>query len=158
MNKATESYIRDLDSFFYGNNGWQAGFYQLVKDLDYKQASWKPSGERNSVWKIVKHVIFWKYSIQCNKNNKPLTSEEKQAGDWRDIPENPDENLWQKEILLLKQTHEDFKTLIINTGEELFDINNNDSNYIREVINHDSYHAGQIGLLRVLQGLKPIEY
>lgn len=154
----TAAFIKDMDSFFYGGNGWQAGLFQLVNDLNFIQASWKPSEGRNSIWKIVKHISFWKYSILCYKSGKPLSSEERKAGDWKEIPENPDEHLWKEELAYMESIHKQFKELIHNTGDELFDTDSDESNYIRENINHDSYHSGQIGLLRILQGLKPIQY
>lgn len=147
-----------MDSFFYGGNGWQAGLHQLVSDLNFKQASWKPSDERNSIWKIVKHVIFWKFAILSDSKGKPLSVEERRAGDWRNIPSEPTEELWQKEIEELKDTHEEFKEFVKNYGMELFNTENEDANYYRENLCHDSYHAGQIGLLRVLQGIPSIIY
>jgi len=147
-----------MDSFFYGGNGWQAGLYQLVKGLDFKQAVWKPSADRNSIWKIVKHVIFWKFAILSDSKGKPLSVEERREGDWRNIPDEPAEELWQNEVKKLKETHEEFKEFIKNFGPEIFNTKNDDANYFRENLCHDSYHAGQIGLLRVLQGIKAIKY
>lgn len=158
MDSALSSYLKDMDSFFYGGNGWQAGLYQLVSDLNFRQAEWKPYEERNSIWKIVKHTIFWKHSILSYKDGKPLSAKERQEGDWKDIPQNTSEELWRQEIKLLEETHLKMKEMIGKTGSELFNPENDDSNYIRENLNHDAYHAGQIGLLRILQGIKPIQY
>jgi len=153
-----KAHLKDLDSFFYGGNGWQAGLYQLVSDLNFEQAVWKPSNERNSIWKIIKHVIFWKFAILIDAKGKPLSVEERRAGDWRNIPEKPTEELWQNEIKELKDTHEEFKEFLKNFGMELFNTDNEDTNYFRENLCHDSYHSGQIGLLRVLQRITPIKY
>jgi len=153
-----DSCLKDMDSFFFGGNGWQAGLYQLVSDINSEQASWKPSDERNSIWKILMHINFWKYNIFAFTSGNDLSTEERQIGDWRNIPVNPTEELWQEELKLTKDTHEKLKALIVRSGSEIFNIENDDSNYIRENLNHDSYHAGQIGLLRVLQGIKPINY
>ena len=158
MDSALRAYLKDMDSFFYGGNGWQAGLYQLVSDLNYRQAEWLPGEGRNSIWKIVKHIIFWKYSILSYKNGNPLSASERQEGDWREIPQKTSEELWQLELKLLEETHLKMKEVIEKTGAELFNPENDDSDYIRENMNHDSYHAGQIGLIRVLQGIKPIQY
>jgi len=53
--------------------------------------------------------------------------------------------------------HEEFKAVINKFGVKLFDADDGTANFLRQIINHDSYHCGQIGLLRVMQGLKPIE-
>ncbi len=158
MENPVNAYQKDMDSFFYGGNGWQAGLYQLVSDLNFEQASWVPSPGRNSIWKIVKHVNFWKVAILSDSKGKPLTGEERQAGDWRNIPEKPSEELWKQEVIDLKNIHEEFKDYLKQFGTELFNPGNDDANFFRENINHDSYHAGQIGLLRILQGIQPIKY
>ena len=147
-----------MDTFFYGGNGWQAGLHQLVEDLNMEQAVWKPAEERNSIWKIVKHTIFWKFAILSDAQGKPLTTEQRREGDWRNIPDDPTEEKWLEEIKNLKKTHEEFKEFVKNYGAELFNLENEDANYIRENLLHDPYHAGQIGLLRILQGIPPIKY
>lgn len=147
-----------MDSFFYGGNGWQAGLYQLVTDLNMEQASWKPAEGRNSIWKILKHISFWKYAILTDAKGAPLSAEERRLGDWRNIPKKPTEEKWQSEIIYLRQTQEEFKEFVKSYGAELFNVKNDDANYIRENICHDPYHAGQIGLIRVLQGIPPIKY
>ncbi len=147
-----------MDSFFYGGNGWQAGLYQLVSDLKMEQAVWKPAEGRNSIWKILKHISFWKFAILSDAKGKPLSVEERREGDWRNVPEEPTEEKWQSEIINLRQTQEEFKEFVRSYGSELFNVKNDDANYIRENLCHDPYHAGQIGLIRVLQGIPPIKY
>lgn len=156
--KPLEAHLKDMDSFFYDGNGWQAGLYQLVSDINLGQAVWKPSDERNSIWKILKHITFWKFAILSDAKGKPLSVDERRAGDWRDIPDMPTEELWQTELKELKDTHEEFKEFLRNFGMELFNTENEEANYLRENLCHDPYHAGQIGLLRVLQGIPPIKY
>ena len=155
MNNALEAHIEDMDGFFYGGNIWQAGLFQLVEGLTLEQALWKPSEDRHCIWNVVKHIIFWKtYAIAyIRKTQKP----DYEKDNWSKLPDAPSVNDWQNELKLLKENHDEFKNLIRNFGAELFNTENKEANYIREIINHDSYHSGQIGLLRVMQGLKPIE-
>lgn len=152
------AYLRDMDSFFYGGNEWQPGLFEQVKDLNFEQAAWIPNNKRNSIWKIVKHTIFWKQYIFSAESGNPFSAEVRKTGNWMSIPELPDEENWQAEILLLEKTHIKMKTLIRKKGIELFNTRKEFSNYIRENISHDAYHAGQIGLLRVMQGIKPAKY
>ncbi|HRB00901.1 MAG TPA: DinB family protein [Ignavibacteria bacterium] len=158
IHNPVRAYLRDMDSFFYGGNGWQAGLFEQLKDLNFKQAVWRPDINRNSIWKIVKHTIFWKQYIFSEEEGKPFSSEERRSGNWMSIPEKPDEEKWQSELLLLEMTHKKMKSLIRKKDIELFNTRKEFSNYIREIISHDAYHAGQIGLVRVLQGIKPAKY
>ena len=100
------AYLRDMDSFFYGGNGWQAGLFEQIKDLNFKQAAWRPDNKRNSIWKIVKHTIFWKLYIFSEEEGKPFSSAERKAGNWMSIPEKPDEEKWQAELILLEAARE----------------------------------------------------
>ncbi|MBS1903995.1 MAG: DinB family protein [Bacteroidetes bacterium] len=149
------SYIFDLDKFFDGGNHWQAGLYQLIEPLTAEQALWKPAPDRHSIWEALLHVNFWKqYAIAY------LRGEEKpdaNAGNWAMPPAGATDADWQTELTRTRTLHEGLKTVIAALGENISDTESKPSNYIRQIICHDAYHAGQIGLLRVLQGLKPIE-
>ncbi|MBS1517426.1 MAG: hypothetical protein JSS91_05005 [Bacteroidetes bacterium] len=67
-------------------------------------------------------------------------------------------NCWQAEIVLPEKLHRKMKSLVRRKGTEIFNLKNSFSNYIREKISRDAYHAGQLGLLRVMQGLKAAVY
>lgn len=155
MNTPLEAHLKDMDSFFYGENRWQAGLYALIKDLTIEQVVWKPSPDRHCIWEVVKHVLFWK--LYATATFLEITKPDWETGNWAELPPSPSEKSWKLELENLKNSHEELKNVVKNFGDELFNIQNKRSNYIREMTNHDSYHAGQIGLLRVMQGLKPIE-
>lgn len=148
------SFIKDLDLYFYGPNFWQAGLYQQVADLNYQQALWKPSPERNCIWEIVLHLNSWKwFAVENLKGNKIESMKEH---NWPKIPENPDEEKWRAEVEKMKNLHEEFKELFKKADSDFFDAAKDISNYTREIIYHDCYHSGQIGLLRALQGIKAV--
>ncbi len=155
MNSPLEAHLKDMDSFFYGGNRWQAGLYQLIQDLTLEQVMWKPTVERHCIWEVVKHVHFWKTYAIAIYLDKPKPDWE--IGNWAKFPDPPSEKNWKQDLEALKTNHEELKTVVKNFGNELFNPENKRANYLREITNHDSYHSGQIGLLRVMQGLKPIE-
>ncbi|MGH2575916.1 MAG: DinB family protein [Ignavibacteria bacterium] len=152
--KAADAFIRDLDAYFYGPNFWQAGLYAQLKELIFEQALWKPSPERNCIWDIVRHLNSWKWFAVENLKGKRIESMKEY--NWVKLPENPDEQKWKADVEKLKNLHEEFKGLVKNADFSFFDPSNDMSNYTREVIYHNCYHAGQIGILRVMQGLKPV--
>jgi hypothetical protein len=146
--------LKDLDEFFYGPNFWQAGLYPQVKDLTVEQALWKPSADRHCIWEILQHINAWQwFAIEIIKGNKIESMKEY---NWVPLPENPDETKWKSEIEKAKQLHEEFKILVSNASPGLFDPSNENIAYYQQVIYHDCYHAGQIGLLRAMQGIKPV--
>lgn len=151
----TTTLLFDHDKFFTGGNHWQAGLYQLVEPLTAEQALWKPTPERHSIWDVLLHINFWKqYTIAyLNGTQKP----DADSGNWSAPPPDATASDWQKELARTKQLQEEIRSVISQMGEKIFDTDERSANYIRQIICHDAYHAGQIGLLRVMQGLKPIE-
>jgi hypothetical protein len=147
-------YLNDLDDFFYGPNFWQAGLYTQVKDLSLEQALWKPLPERHCIWEILQHINSWKwFAIESLKGN---TIESMKAYNWKTLPDNPDEPKWLSEIEKTKQLHEEFKILVSNSQPEMFEPSKEKKEYYQQVLYHDCYHTGQIGILRAMQGLKPV--
>ncbi len=151
----TEALIFDLDKFFDGGNHWQAGLYQLVEPLTLEQALWKPAPDRHSIWEALLHINFWKqFTIAYLRGEqKPDAT----AGNWAIPPQHATILDWQNELRRTRLLHEQLREVIANLGDGIVDTDSRPSNYVRQIICHDAYHAGQIGLLRVLQGLAPIE-
>jgi hypothetical protein len=147
-------FLKDLDEFFYGPNFWQAGLFAQVKDLTLEQALWKPSPDRHCIWDILLHVNSWKwFAVECLKGNKIESMKEI---NWTNIPEQPDETKWKNEIERTEKLHKEFKALIANASPEMFEPSRENMEYYQQVLYHDCYHTGQIGMLRALQGIKPI--
>jgi len=155
MAQLVDTFLFDLDKFFTGGNSWQAGLYQQIEGLTVDQATWKPAPDRHSIWDVLIHINFWKqYAIAAvRETDKP----DPEAGNWTLAPADADETNWKKELERTRRMHEELKAIAAERDEDLFDTEKKLSNYIRQLICHDAYHAGQIGLLRVMQGLKPIE-
>lgn len=147
-------YIKDLDAYFYGPNFWQAGLYQQVKDLSFEQALWKPSPERHCIWENVRHVSSWKwFALEIMKGKKVESMKEH---NWQSLPEVTNETSWKNEIERLKNDHEELKILVSNADESFLTPEKELSKYVREVIYHDCYHCGQIGVLRAMQRINPV--
>ena len=149
-----ELLFKDLDNFFYGPNFWQAGLYPQIKDLNRQQALWKPSPDRNCIWEILQHINAWKwFAVESIKGNEIKSMKE---FNWVPLPEMPDEEKWKAEIEKSKKLHEEFKALVSKASPELFNLSKENIEYYQQVIYHDCYHTGQIGLLRAMQGIKPV--
>lgn len=150
-----DAYLFDLDKFFEGGNHWQAGLFQLIEPLTAEQALWKPAPDRHSIWEALLHINFWKrYTIAAiTAAEKPDT----EHGNWTMPPEQATDDDWQQLVGSTRLLHEEFRAVIASQGEAIGNTNERLSNYARQLICHDAYHAGQIGLLRVMQGLRPIE-
>jgi hypothetical protein len=154
-----ELFVSDLDAMFYGPNRWQGGVWELIKDLSAEQAKWKPSENRPCIWEYVRHAAYWKYAATLVARNEVANDVEKPGSetDWKSLKDaSMDEAAWQNELKEVKSIHENFKKAVSELEPECFEKGNGKGDYVRGILYHDAYHGGQIGMLRVMQGIKHI--
>jgi hypothetical protein len=149
-----QSYLNDIDMFIRGENFWQASLLKQLEGMDFNQALYKPAPDRHCIWEIVRHISYWKYwAITYLKDNVKLNAKEE---NWKKLPDTLNEDTWQDEINKLKSLVEQCENIARLVGDELFVSDDEKIIFFRQLLYHDCYHTGQIGLLRVLQGLKPV--
>jgi hypothetical protein len=156
MEKLTpiQSYINDADLFITGSNFWQASQVKQLEGLSYEQALYRPGPERHCIWELVRHINYWKYwAITYAKDGVALDAKK---DNWAPLPEVQNEDSWQADVNKLKSLHEECKAAAEKIGGDLFTSTDKKIVFFRQLLYHDCYHTGQIGLLRVLQGLKPL--
>ena len=149
-----KSYINDLDLFITGNNFWQASQLKQLEGLNFEHALYRPAPDRHCIWELVRHINYWKYwAITYAKDGVALDAKEE---NWAPLPEALSEESWQEDVNKLKSLHNDCKKIAETIGNNLFESAEEKIVFFRQLLYHDCYHTGQIGLLRVLQGLKPL--
>ncbi len=128
---------------------WAAPWGKAVEGLTAKQAAWTPGAGRHSIWQIVNHMIFWReYTLRILAGEPKPSPEERERLNFP-APEQVTEEAW-------KATREKFAKSQWAIRDALSD----DKTPLDRVpyhIPHDSYHVGQIMLLRAMQGMPPIE-
>jgi len=149
------AYLNDLEQFTTGKNFWQASLLKQIEGLTMQQALYKPSPDRHGIWQIVRHIAYWKYwALTYLNENKKLNAKE---DNWAPMPEVQTEETWQEEIENLRKLNEDCISSAAKLGDEIFNSSDERIVFFRQLLYHDSYHTGQIGFLRAMQGLKPVE-
>jgi len=149
-----KSYINDLNMFVTGRNFWQVSLLKQLEGLDYKQALYKPAEDRHCVWELVRHISYWKHwAITYVKDGIALNAKE---DNWAPLPDVQSEEAWQDDINKLKSLNNECKKIAKGIGNELFESTEEKIVFFCQLLYHDCYHTGQIGLLRVMQGLKPL--
>ncbi len=149
------AFLNDCKKFFFGKNFWQAGLLEQVSTLKFEQALWKPAPDRHCIWEYLRHINFWKeWAIIYVKEGTKMNAKEK---NWAALPEKLDEENWQAEIEKTKLIHEHFTNVAESIGNKIYESKQESIIFFRQVLLHDSYHSGQIGLMRALQGIKAVE-
>ena len=149
------AYVNDFKLFSEGKNFWQASLIKQIEGLTMEQALYKPNPGRHGIWQIVRHIAYWKHwALTYLNENIPLDAK---ADNWALMPEVQTEETWIEEIQRLQKLNNDCITAAEGLGDELFTSTEEKVVFFRQLLYHDCYHTGQIGFLRAMQGIPPVE-
>ena len=156
MQVVTKIFLEQLDMHCHENE-WFASMDQSLHGVTAAEASWTNSDSSNSIWQIVNHLIFWNedviHRIKGTENpHKPKSNEETFGN-----PGNPeDEKEWKRTVQRLNEVMNQLKAAIAVLEDEKLKTLYAPNRYsierlLSNIMMHDSYHIGQIILLRKLQ-------
>lgn len=134
---------------------WQVSLSMAVDGLNALQAGWRAGEGRHTIWQTVRHVTHWKrYLLELWDGRRP-DPREWGARDW--AAAEGDEAAWQKDLRELKAVSQEIVLRVAELdvralGEPFADWGQPLAEALVNMGTHDIYHAGQIRLLRALQG------
>ncbi len=130
-----------------------------IRGVTARQAAWKPSPKRHSIWELVRHVTYWKYAVRRRLLNEKRGTFAVKGSNWFKAPSPANEEAWRKEVSLLSETHTSLRRAI--SGLTPRDLRKtpvggmaSTAKLIYGSAFHDVYHAGQIQLLKRLQNAR----
>jgi len=135
---------------------WYAGLLKSVDGLTAAQAAWKPAPDRNSIQQIVRHLTLWKEALLSDWDGKTPDYDQAEAGDWQ--PVSSDDAAWRADVNALEAvTRTLAERWALLSEEELLAVppgrKRPPLQLVFDLTSHDAFHAGQIRLLRRLQGV-----
>jgi uncharacterized damage-inducible protein DinB len=153
-----------LETFLAASPGWEhASFESLVGSLTGAQASWRRGPGRRSIWDYVRHMLHWRRCVLARLRGEPMPDVN---DNWPAAPEPDDaaelERAWRAEV-------DDYRRVTEGLIAAVRDLDADEPHphpalahlpHWMGVVGmqvHDSYHLGQIALLRAMQGLEPVE-
>ena len=128
-----------------------APWSKAVAGLTAEQAAWKPAGGHHSIWEIVLHMTYWREYELAKANGKTHDEEEIARRNWGTI-EDVSESAWSGSGGAVDR----FAELQMQIKTEMEE-SEAKAEILRCLLTHDTYHMGQIMLLRGLQGLKALD-
>ncbi len=144
--------------FGFDRENWHPALAQALDGVSAAQAAWRPEAANNSIHDIVVHLLHWKRSALGDFRELATSEafEAHAARDWR--REAADPAAWEEDVrelhavslaLIEKVAATDAAELASppEPGRQARAVN------LLNLATHDAYHAGQIRLLRVLQGV-----
>jgi hypothetical protein len=145
----------------YDRKSWHGPVLRgALRGVSAREAAWRPAPGRHNVWELAVHAAYWKYSV--TRRLRRLHGEETRfplpGSDWFERPQGaPDEHAWKADLHLLGDMHRDLAHEVARlTGDDLSRIPDGSRTPVVDLVlgvaAHDLYHAGQIQLLKRLQG------
>jgi len=135
-------------------------FDSAVKNLPAKLRGMRPEGAEHSPWELLEHMRIAQWDILEFSLNPRHKSPEFPRGYWPRAAAPPNEKAWEKSVASFRKDLEAFCDLVTDETTDLFArIPHGDGQTILwEALlaaDHNSYHLGQLVLVRRLLGAWP---
>lgn len=142
----------------YAENGWFVSVRNALDGVTAEQADWSPDGADNSIWETLTHVTY--YNNAYLQRFKGIEFEYEISTNDESFKRSafPSEDEWKKVVDDFDAVMKEFRDLLWSADETKFDQLVSDENprkwsaLIADINAHNAYHAGQILLIRKLQG------
>ncbi len=125
-----------------------------IRRVTEEEAVWRPAPGRNSVWELVVHAAYWKYAVRRRLTGEKRGSFPLAGSNFfrRPMPGRS----WRDDVALLDDEHGKLREVIAalpaaQLPRRAAGTRHTAARTIYGVAAHDTYHAGQIRLLRALQ-------
>ena len=140
-----------------GVKPWHGGASVLgaLRGLSPEVASWKPHPDRHSIWALALHVAYWNYAVRRRITGEERGSFPRSPSNFPNVPE-ATKAAWNEDRRLVKEQHELLvEVLKAFDSSRLDDYAGSDTkttyaDLITGIVLHDTYHAGQIVMMKRL--------
>jgi hypothetical protein len=123
---------------------------QSLKGVTARQAAWRPGPRRHNIWEFTLHAAYWKYTVRRRLLGEKRGSFALEGSNFFAAPKSPTEAAWREARALLEREHNALVAAVADPRNSR--TVERKANALYGVAFHDIYHAGQIRLLRRLQG------
>jgi uncharacterized damage-inducible protein DinB len=155
MNKQIKELLRLLDEG-YDTPTWHGpNLRAAVSRVTAREALWRPGRGRHNIWEIAIHAAYWKYTVRRRLLGEKRGSFVMKGSNWFPSPARADEEAWRATLALLKEEHRKLRAAVARIPPSQLHRRMKRSKWtaaqsINGVAFHDTYHAGQIQLLKRL--------
>lgn len=153
-----------FDRLFPEQPGWEHGTcMSMLRPLTVEQALWRARPDGRCIWEIVRHMQHWRRFVAARLAHEHNV---KPGDGWPSLPQTEDDTelarLWAEELDGLERTQHKLREhmLALDPSEPFpHEMLAHEPHWVAGlgVQIHDSYHLGQIALLRGLQGLPAVD-
>lgn len=134
-----------------------AGWKSAVKDFPAAHRGTRPPGSPHSAWELLEHIRLAQFDILEFSRNPKHTSPPWPQGYWPKVPAPPSAAAWEKSVKQIETDQRAMQKLVENPKTDLLAKipHGSGQTVLRELLlvaDHNSYHLGQLVLVRKLLG------
>jgi hypothetical protein len=127
-----------------------------LRGITFAEAVWRPAEGRNTVWELVVHAAYGKYLVahRIDPDVEPFPRRLRRS--WWPEPAGQGPKEWKDDLRLLDACHETLRSTVGHASASALRKKSSTASRFeleREVVGvalHDTYHGGQIRLIRKL--------
>lgn len=137
--------------------GAHANVSHILEDLDWQLAGQRVTGSPHTIWQILNHLIYWQdFSLQLLNGEEPSIPDHA-VDSWPGGDQPTDAAEWEEGVQnFLAGTQKAIQDASTDAELEVpFRPGRSRDEVLGMVIGHNSYHLGQIVLLRQMLGSWP---
>lgn len=141
-----------------GMRSWFGGATPLgsLRGVSPKEAAWKPSPKRHSIWELTLHIAYWKYAVRRVLDSLPAGGFPRSPANWPKVGVVADLRAWTQTRGVLRSEQQALVASIRKIDPQRLDQKTKEHGAYRYidllfgVVQHDTYHTAQIQLLKRL--------
>lgn len=151
--------LRQMDEAFNARSWHGTNLRGSLRGLTESVAAWRPAASRHNIWEIALHTAYWKYAVRRRLLGLTRGSFPVKGSNWFGSDATPQIGSFAAVVTLLESEHRALREAVANLRDadlERMPPSRTTTNLtlITGIIAHDLYHAGQIQMLKRLQGKK----
>jgi hypothetical protein len=128
-----------------------------VRGLNEAQAAWRPGPDRHNIWELVVHAEYWKYAVRRRLSGERRGSFRLDGSNWFARP--APGATFKDDVKRLVEEHRRLRQTVAAVAPlrltRRFPGRKESVGFvIRGIAAHDLYHAGQIQLIKKLEGAR----
>ena len=137
---------------------WHGGPTVLgaLKGLSPGVAAWRPYPDRHSIWDLALHAAYWNYAVERRLTGSPRGGFPRRPANWPSCAPGKPDAAWALDQELVRDRHDRLVAALrefdpARLGERAAGGRRTTfADLITGVLLHDTYHAGQIQMLKRL--------
>jgi uncharacterized damage-inducible protein DinB len=141
-----------------GDRPWHGGatVTGALRGLSAEAAAWRPAPERHSIWEQALHVAYTDYGVRRRITGEARGGFPRSPADWPAVPVEPTPEVWAADRALVRESHERLVEAMRAFDPSRLDegaggpAGTTYADLFTGILLHETYHAGQIQLLKRL--------